>query len=107
MPDNIAGKGKMMEERAITVNWVLDGVDCCCVGFLPRTYVVQGEIWDGVLCQVVIFLKKWSLQDATREVAIQQGVCTLCCYLLHTVGHWCSPTEVYQGRGRKEWWEKV
>jgi hypothetical protein len=43
----------MKEETAITVNWVSDGIDCCCVGFLPRAFVVQGSVWDGVLCQVV------------------------------------------------------
>jgi hypothetical protein len=47
----------MKEETAITVNWVSDGVDCCCVGFLPHAYIVQGEIWDGILCQVVDVFK--------------------------------------------------
>jgi hypothetical protein len=45
VPDNIARKGKMKEETAITISWVLDGVDCCHVGFLPRTYIVQG-VWQ-------------------------------------------------------------
>ncbi len=53
VPDNIAGKGKMKEQTAITVNWVSDGIDCCRVGFLPQAYVAQGRLWDGVLCQVV------------------------------------------------------
>jgi hypothetical protein len=57
VPDNVAGNGKM-KEMAIIVNWVLDGVDRRCVGFLPHTYVVQGEIWDGVLCQVVDVFEK-------------------------------------------------
>jgi hypothetical protein len=43
----------MKEETAITVNWVLNGIDCCCIGFLPSALVVQGSLWDGVLCQVV------------------------------------------------------
>ncbi len=59
VPDNIAGKGKIKEEMAITVNLILDGVDHCCVGFLPCIYVVQGEIRDGIMCQVVdVFEKK-------------------------------------------------
>jgi hypothetical protein len=41
------------EETAYTVNWVTDGQDCCRVGFLPRFYVAQGGLFDGVLCQVV------------------------------------------------------
>ncbi len=41
------------EETAYTINWVMDGQDCCCIGFLPRAYVAQGGLFDGVLCQVV------------------------------------------------------
>ncbi len=43
----------MNEETAITVNWVSDEIDHCHVGFLPHAFVIQGSIWDGVLCQVV------------------------------------------------------
>ena len=45
--------GAMKEETAYTVNWVTDGQDRCRVGFLPRSYVAQGTLYDGVLCQVV------------------------------------------------------
>ncbi len=48
MPDAIAGGGKMKEETAIMVNWVFNGIDCCCVGFLSHAFVVQGSIWDGI-----------------------------------------------------------
>jgi hypothetical protein len=44
VPDNITGEGKMKEEVAITVNWVLDGVDCCCIGFLPHAYAMKGRL---------------------------------------------------------------
>ena len=49
---NKLGKG-FKEETAYTVNWVTDGQDRCRVGFLPRAYVAQGGMLDGVLCQVV------------------------------------------------------
>ncbi len=49
---NKLGKG-FKEETAYTVNWVTDGQDRCRVGFLPRAYVAQGGVFDGVLCQVV------------------------------------------------------
>ena len=49
---NKLGKG-FKEETAYTVNWVTDGQDRCRVGFLPRAYVAQGGIFDGVLCQVI------------------------------------------------------
>ncbi len=47
------GKGKMKEEMALTINWVSDGIDRCCVGFLPKVYVPHAKLWDGILCQVV------------------------------------------------------
>ena len=49
---NRLGKG-YREETAYTVNWVTDGQDRCRIGFLPRAYVTQGGLFDGVLCQVV------------------------------------------------------
>ena len=38
-------KGK--EETVLTVYWVTDGVNCCCVGFLPRHMVKYKEAYDG------------------------------------------------------------
>ncbi len=32
---------------------VMDGFDCCRVGFLPRQYVPDATVYDGVLCQVI------------------------------------------------------
>ena len=43
----------MMEETALTVNWVSDDIDQCRVGFLPKAYVPHAKQWDGALCQVV------------------------------------------------------
>ena len=48
-----ARKGKMMEEMALTANWVSGGIHRCRVGFIPRAYVPHAKMWDGVLCQVV------------------------------------------------------
>ncbi len=48
-----AGKSKMKDETALTINWVSDGIDRCRVGFLPKVYVPHAKLWDGVLCQVV------------------------------------------------------
>ncbi len=83
-PDHIAGKGTMKKEKAITVNWVLDGVNRCRVGFLPRAYVMQGELWDGILCQVVdVFEKndpsklrweKWNHNKGYARVAVVSDV---------------------------------
>ena len=38
-------KGK--EETTLAVYWVTDGVDHCCVGFLPRHTVKYKEAYDG------------------------------------------------------------
>jgi hypothetical protein len=43
-----AGKGKMKEETALTVNWVSDGIDRCRVGFLTRAYIPHAKLWDGL-----------------------------------------------------------
>jgi hypothetical protein len=58
VPNFLAGKGKKQEVTAITVNWVMDGVDRCRVGFLLRAYALEGAIYDRVLCRVTeVFLK--------------------------------------------------
>jgi hypothetical protein len=53
VPAAIAEGGEMKEETAITVNWVSNGIVCYRIGFLPCAFVMQGSLWDGVLCQVV------------------------------------------------------
>jgi hypothetical protein len=67
VPNFLAGKGKKREETAITVNWVMDGVDCCRVGFLPRAYALEGAIYDGVLCKVTEVFSKSDPSCAIRE----------------------------------------
>ena len=58
VPDFFAGKGKMKEWMALTINWVSEGINCCCVGFLPNVFVHQANRWDGMLCQVVQVVEK-------------------------------------------------
>jgi hypothetical protein len=65
VPNFLAGKGKKQEETAVTIKWVRDGVDSCCVGFLPRAYALEGAIYDGVLCQVT---KVFSKSDPSRTI---------------------------------------
>lgn len=43
-------------ETAIAAYWVTDGVDRCCVGFLPRHCVLQANNFDGRLVQVVTIM---------------------------------------------------
>ncbi len=37
--DFLLGKVKMREQTTLTINWVSDGIDRCCVGFVPKVYV--------------------------------------------------------------------
>jgi hypothetical protein len=80
VPDAITGGGKVKEETAITINWVSNRIDRCRVGFLPRAFVVQGSVWDGVLCQMLeVFQKddpsklchaKWHQNKGFARVAV-------------------------------------
>jgi hypothetical protein len=60
-------KKRYRYETAITVNWVTDGVDRCCVGFLPRAYALEGAIYEGVLCRVTKVFSKSDPSCAIRE----------------------------------------
>ena len=40
------------EQSVIAAFWVLDGIDCCCVGYLPKAYVKNWKQYDGALVQV-------------------------------------------------------
>jgi hypothetical protein len=44
---------KMIKQSVYEAIWVSDGIDRCRVGFLPKAYLAQGKLYDGVLCQVV------------------------------------------------------
>ena len=41
------------EQSVIAAFWVSDGIDCCCVGYLPKVYVKNWKQYDGALVQVV------------------------------------------------------
>ena len=43
------------EQSAIAAFWVSDGIDHCCVGYLPKPYVKNWKQYDGALVQVVKF----------------------------------------------------
>jgi hypothetical protein len=69
VPNRLAVKGKKRYRyvTAITVNWVMDGVDRCHVGFLPRAYALEGPIYEGVLCRVTKVFSKSDPSRAIRE----------------------------------------
>ena len=41
------------EQSAIAAFWVLNGIDCCHIGYLPKVYVKNWKQYDGALVQVV------------------------------------------------------
>ena len=41
------------EQSAIAAFWVSDGIDRCCVGYLPKAYVKNWKQYDGALVQVI------------------------------------------------------
>ncbi len=69
VPNFLAGKGKKgyWYETAITVNWVMEGVDWCRVGFLPQAYALEGAIYEGVLCRVTKVFSKSDPSHTIRE----------------------------------------
>jgi hypothetical protein len=94
VPNFLAGKGKVREEMAFTVNWVMDGVDHCHVVFLLWAYALNGAICDGVLCQVMEVFDKSDPSRAIHKKWHKKGVCTCDGHLV-----WCKPgwgTLLYQ-----------
>ena len=41
------------EQSTIAAFWVSDGIDHCCIGYLPKVYVKNWKQYDGSLVQVV------------------------------------------------------
>ena len=64
-----------IEESAIGVYWVTDGVDRCLVGFLPRKCVQDKEKYEGKVAQVVEFLKNSESPSSRRKSHQNRGVC--------------------------------
>jgi hypothetical protein len=53
------------EESAVEARLVLDGVDCCRVGFLGRAYIKKREAFNGKLAQVTAFL--WESSNSAER----------------------------------------
>ena len=41
------------EQSTIAAFWVSDGIDCCCIRYLPKANVKNWKQYDGALVQVV------------------------------------------------------
>ena len=64
-----------VEESAIGVYWVTDGIDRCLVGFLPRHCVHHKQKYDGRVAQIVELLKDSDSPSARRRSHLKRGVC--------------------------------
>ena len=47
-----------VEQAVMSVFWVMDGVDRCRVGFLPKHFLRYKQAYDGRLAQIIQFLAK-------------------------------------------------
>ena len=68
---NVEGK----EETALAVYWVMDGLDRCRVGFLPRHLIKHKEDYDGKLAQVVDLLEESASPSDRAKSKRNYGVC--------------------------------
>jgi hypothetical protein len=59
--------GPGREEPAIVVYWVTDGIDACCIGFLPRHMNHHAVRYDGVHGQITETFSAGHHNHAVRE----------------------------------------
>jgi hypothetical protein len=66
------------EESALTAYWILDGIDCCRVGFLQRQLVKHWEEYDGRIAQIVEFYKDAESETKRKNTTRIWGAAKLC-----------------------------
>jgi hypothetical protein len=94
----------MREETTITVNWVTDGVDRCRVGFLPKSFVATGSVYDGVLCQIVYVGSILSTDKAEAKKFHAKGGFALASVILPLREEVAADNSYARKRGRgREW----
>ena len=64
-----------IEETAIGVYWVTDGIKRCLVGFLPKHCVRHQHKYDGRVAQVVEFLRHSESPLQRQRSHRKRGVC--------------------------------
>ena len=62
------------EETAIAAMWINDGVDRCCVGFLPRHMLAHAARYDGAVAQITrVFSGDPVLSDTAERRAFHKN----------------------------------
>ena len=69
--------GQQKEETVIAVHVVKDGIDQCCVGFMPWHFVAHADRFDGQLAQVIHILCD-SENSANCQRRHQNRGCCVC-----------------------------
>jgi hypothetical protein len=64
-----------LEENAVGVFWVTDGIDRCLVGFLPRHCIPNRARYDGRVAQIVEFLSNSEEAADRRRSKRMLGAC--------------------------------
>ena len=82
----IGATGK--EESALAAYyWISDGIDCFCVGFLPRHLLKQWQVYDGRIAQVVD-IYEWSDSPAKKRKNVRNSACCEAVLVLDTHRTW-------------------
>jgi hypothetical protein len=64
-----------IEESALAVYWISDGIDRCRVGFLPRHLVKHWKEYDGRIAQIVEMYKESESPTKRRKNYKNLGCC--------------------------------
>ena len=65
------------EETAIAAFWVLDGVDSCRVGYLPKFHVKHWKLLEGALAQIIEVYHEDSNSPTKRQKRHRNSGCAV------------------------------
>ena len=63
-----------VEQAVISIFWVMDGVNHCQVGFLPKHFLCHEPAYDGRLTQITQFLAKSDIPGGRAKSHQNHGV---------------------------------
>jgi hypothetical protein len=64
-----------LEESALAVYWISDGVDCCHVGFLPHHLLKHWKEYDGRIAQIIEMYEESESPTKRRKNYKNLGCC--------------------------------
>ena len=63
------------EKTALACRWVTDGIDQCCVGFLPKHCLRHAALYEGKLVQVIKMYKDSDSPSKRERCHKNKGAC--------------------------------